>query len=547
MRFNPEIQKIEEKLRKNNFNDVLFFISGFGLGDIIYCNRLLSLLKKQQLYDCVIVFSSKTWKEINLAPHLNMDVINVPEITEYPDRVKWSKIVAKNLSVFCRKSSIVTWDSIHLPEKFSNHETVFETMCRGLNLTFEATTRRGLIPISNSAQQLSVEILSSNGLIGEKYVVLGPQTGSHKRWGDENYSKLGKRLLDELGLRSVIVGLKGDSTPKIPESVEALSLPLDAISEIITHSVFFIGNDSGITHLAGCSDIPVYEIFSKARREPLVEWRTLGPFVRYFIEPNLDRAGFIQVSDVFNMIKIDYEYFSSEKSIKKHVCFACSSIIEYVLGSNDESIVFLCRCGIKYTYSKSSFLNGNCFESLNTPFFKIVDESQNARTILREEDEIEVCFERSKSLLNTQGNLDEILFHMSFDGLLHYFKKYGYIVGDLKFYGNNIVFINKKRHPNKINKFYIISWDNRKGIFFSMSDYINFFQWATFATQFRATTIPRAIIQYRRSPADAFRSALFLFSLYRDRKSLLVFLKTLFRCVPLLLGRKKTILNMGYD
>ena len=105
--------------------------------------------------------------------------------------------------------------------------------------------------------------------IFEPFVVLHPGAGGRrKRWSPQGFAALADRLTglgfataitsgpaDEDAVRAVLADLRL-ARPRI-----LAGLPLDRLARVIAHAALFVGNDSGITHLAAMLDVPTVAIF----------------------------------------------------------------------------------------------------------------------------------------------------------------------------------------------------------------------------------------------------------------------------------------------
>jgi len=76
-----------------------------------------------------------------------------------------------------------------------------------------------------------------------------------------------------MGLRPALVGTDRDNlyagdTAEIP-----LGWPLAVQAAFISECAAFIGSDSAMLHLAGCTDVPIIGVFTCARPETRLPWR----------------------------------------------------------------------------------------------------------------------------------------------------------------------------------------------------------------------------------------------------------------------------------
>lgn len=118
----------------------------------------------------------------------------------------------------------------------------------------------------------------------DKVIALHPGSGStHKNWPIENFYET-MRLLTEKGHKVLCifgpaeeeggVALQGKIEGMIP-----VHLPLGPLSSLLKFCSSYIGNDSGISHLAGLAGIPALVIFGPTAPDL---WVPLGPNVRPF-------------------------------------------------------------------------------------------------------------------------------------------------------------------------------------------------------------------------------------------------------------------------
>lgn len=126
----------------------------------------------------------------------------------------------------------------------------------------------GLIEPGRPERHEADEILRSTGIApGEQFAILGPGTsGSReiKRWSDEGFAQVADRLADELGMKSLVVGLSGGNRIRAL-SGNAIDLTgktsLPALAAVLERARIFVGVDSGVMHLAAAVGTPVVALF----------------------------------------------------------------------------------------------------------------------------------------------------------------------------------------------------------------------------------------------------------------------------------------------
>jgi hypothetical protein len=125
--------------------------------------------------------------------------------------------------------------------------------------------------------------------------LIHPGSGSpDKNWGIERFAELGKRLA-ALGHR--VVWILGPAETDMASSLSGPiidSPSLHALAATLARSRLFIGNDSGVSHLAAATGAPTLVIFGPTRA---VVWRPDGPGVRTVLAPG-GALGELQVEAV---------------------------------------------------------------------------------------------------------------------------------------------------------------------------------------------------------------------------------------------------------
>lgn len=106
----------------------------------------------------------------------------------------------------------------------------------------------------------------------QRYVVIAPGSGNElKNWPVNNYTLLAKRLTSQLGLSIVILGSVHDmglarlleaALPKHHVQNLVGSTQLTDLPRLLQGAAAYVGNDSGITHMAGLLNVPTLCIFA---------------------------------------------------------------------------------------------------------------------------------------------------------------------------------------------------------------------------------------------------------------------------------------------
>lgn len=129
------------------------------------------------------------------------------------------------------------------------------------------TYRRPRLCLSHEDIGRGETILAHHSLsYDDPYVVMAPQAvAQSRRWGTDKFGELAARLADALQCRVVLVGTDSDRDAgdlveaRAPASVANLCGRTDlmAAAAIISFGKIFVGNDSGLAHLAAGVERPV--------------------------------------------------------------------------------------------------------------------------------------------------------------------------------------------------------------------------------------------------------------------------------------------------
>lgn len=188
--------------------------------------------------------------------------------------------------------------------EFDNHDT--HTVLQNLKLLDLINVPRcyDLIPPRvNNEQQCSAQFSFLTDKARYAVLHLLPQW-TYKRWNEEAWVETG-HYLKSLGLTLV---LSGSAAPeemavirrivaRLPDDTVNLAgqVSIAQLAHVIAQAVLFIGPDTGITHLAAATGIPVIALFGPTNP---VKW---APWPSHYYQDNnpFDKIGTQQVNNVF--------------------------------------------------------------------------------------------------------------------------------------------------------------------------------------------------------------------------------------------------------
>ena len=160
-----------------------------------------------------------------------------------------------------------------------------EHYCRPLeSLAVYVEAPRPRIHPNESDREAAAKFLKMVGR--EPLVAIHPGSGSEKKnWPVEKFGALSRWLADELAAQLLIVRGEADerATQKLTELLGerpitvAKGLKLVELAAVLERCVLFLGNDSGITHMAAAVGTPTVAVFGAAS-VPI--WEPLGQHTR---------------------------------------------------------------------------------------------------------------------------------------------------------------------------------------------------------------------------------------------------------------------------
>ena len=142
--------------------------------------------------------------------------------------------------------------------------------------------------LSHENIQDGEEVLKASGLsYDDSFVIIAPRAiAESRRWGSDNYGALAQKLTAQLSLNVILIGTSGDDKAAeeirraAPDSIINLcgQTSLLSAAAIMSFSKLFIGNDSGLAHLAGAVTCPLVVLSGAddpAETSPLCENKTV--------------------------------------------------------------------------------------------------------------------------------------------------------------------------------------------------------------------------------------------------------------------------------
>lgn len=134
--------------------------------------------------------------------------------------------------------------------------------------------------LSVDCRSMAQKLLLEASLEPDRFVAIHPGSGSpRKNWDSEKFAELAKAARQN-GLGVLVLEGEADQEAvqrlqaRVSESLPVVKgLDLMTLAALLTRSHAYVGNDSGITHLAAAVKVPTYALFGPT--DPVV-WAPLG-------------------------------------------------------------------------------------------------------------------------------------------------------------------------------------------------------------------------------------------------------------------------------
>jgi heptosyltransferase III len=159
-------------------------------------------------------------------------------------------------------------------------------------------------PTTSGGQWL--ETLNAHDMSTNRFVAIHPGSGAlEKCWPTSRFAEVIKQLWEQN--RTVLLLAGPADTERVNDLLQQLPLPPNSemlnvlanaplleVAQHIQQCRCYLGNDSGITHLAAMLGVPTVAIFGPT--DPKI-WRPVGPFVNVIHEPRLEHISVDAVLD----------------------------------------------------------------------------------------------------------------------------------------------------------------------------------------------------------------------------------------------------------
>jgi ADP-heptose:LPS heptosyltransferase len=141
------------------------------------------------------------------------------------------------------------------------------------------------IQVSADDELRADDVLGQTGLAGRPFMIVHPGSGSLiKNWPGERFAEVVDWLRAREGIQTLLLAGPADDdvirrvATSLDRPVPVLKNgPLLTVAALMRRARLYLGNDSGLTHLAGLAGLPTLALFGPT--DPAL-WLPLGPRVR---------------------------------------------------------------------------------------------------------------------------------------------------------------------------------------------------------------------------------------------------------------------------
>jgi heptosyltransferase III len=160
-------------------------------------------------------------------------------------------------------------------------------------------------PVSTASAAEEAQARPSLERLGDRFLAIHPGSGaSRKNWPAPRFAALAERLTE--GEPFLLVEGPADAEATVPASrlpsvVHARELPPRVLGALLAHAGLYVGNDSGVSHLAAAWGAPVLALFGPT--DP-AQWAPVGPRVTVLRakDARMERLDLEEVEDAARQI-----------------------------------------------------------------------------------------------------------------------------------------------------------------------------------------------------------------------------------------------------
>ncbi len=415
------------------FSGNIHLIFHQGLGDTVNGHGIYRSISKRLPHAHYTIHANKTWKsviQLRNGDTLRLFSQNVDRL--HPDDVfidQYQNLLQSLRREFrsSPKDTFCALGPVRTADQYARGESLFENSARIIGLQGPI---RPFVPRLTDEIEKAYAFLQENSLSDQPYCVMAPHTWPEKQWKTEEFECLGKRLLEELGLRTIVMGHRELEPLKIPGSVLSFDLSLPVLATIMERASIFIGLDSGPAHMAASFDIPLVVLYFQKDKVPF-DIRPNTPFSQLLVGAHFGSDNSATAKTVFELVK-----YSLKKKLSRNIaCPACGRAMDFVTEADLDRFLRICICGSRLeeplNVSPDTPVQvtenewGGKLSAIPLCMPGNLEDIERLKEVLKKEKTGELRINLACPEPRQQKSLRSSSFHWAFDGVLKYFDKEG--------------------------------------------------------------------------------------------------------------------------